>query len=214
MSKTDSSSIKMNGDKVRATLELETTMTAGEGVKRKTLAEMLSEGLCSCEEGFGSRMSCAVPSSRVCRTPCHPQECRTHLSSTPPIVERGAIGEKNTVQLEKNGVLGTRGRRDRVACVYRRRRRSWSVVRLGSMCQVMKSHFREERGWEEVYRWEERMVSFRAALFFSLFFFFVSFFSHSLTLSLLSLPLSSRLLFPSLSSRLPSFSFSLSLLSF
>ena len=43
----DSSSIKMNGDKSRVTLELGTTMTAGYGVKRRTLAEMSSEG-CSC----------------------------------------------------------------------------------------------------------------------------------------------------------------------
>ena len=43
----DSSSIKMNGDKLRVTLELGTTMTAGYGVKRRTLAEMSSEG-CSC----------------------------------------------------------------------------------------------------------------------------------------------------------------------
>ena len=42
----------MNGDKVRATLELEATMTAGDGVKRKTLAEMLSEGCLRAREGF------------------------------------------------------------------------------------------------------------------------------------------------------------------
>jgi len=105
MSKTDSSSIKMNGDKVRATLELETTMTAGEGVKRKTLAEMLSEGLCSCEKGFGSRMSCVKSVSYTVSF------SGVSYASIVDTADRGARRDwgKNTVQLEKNGVLGTRG---------------------------------------------------------------------------------------------------------
>ena len=74
-------------DKVKATLEPETGLTGG--VKRKTLAGMLSEALCSRARRVSERrpasISTPIPILRRTREGSTP--CNVHLSSTPPIME-------------------------------------------------------------------------------------------------------------------------------
>ena len=76
-------------DKAKATLEPETGPTTGGGVKRKTLAGMLSEALCSRARRVSERrpasISTPIPILRRTREGSTP--CGVHLSSTPPIME-------------------------------------------------------------------------------------------------------------------------------
>ena len=70
----------------KAALEPETTpMGQGGGVKRKTLAGMLSEALCSHIRRVSEQRLGSIPILRHMR-----EVGSVHLSSTPPITERGA----------------------------------------------------------------------------------------------------------------------------
>ena len=73
----------------KATLEPDTGPTPRGGVKRKTLAGMLSEALCSRARRVSERrpasISTPIPILRRTREGSTP--CSVHLSSTPPIME-------------------------------------------------------------------------------------------------------------------------------
>ena len=88
-SKTEGDTLNTTTEEVeaKATLEPETGLTGG--VKRKTLAGMLSEALCSRARRVSERrpasISTPIPILRRTREGCTP--CNVHLSSTPPIME-------------------------------------------------------------------------------------------------------------------------------